>query len=97
MAEKKDLTNPRNFFSWVFYGLSGTIATVSAVAYADMRKQRDEAVDRVNTMTDKVWNLQFKNNELKQENEQKDEIIKYADSTLRDNTQMEAEIILKTE
>ena len=97
MAERKDLTNPRNFFSWVFYGLSGTIATVSAVAYADMRKQRDEAVDRVNTMTDKVWNLQFKNNELKQENEQKDEIIKYADSTLRDNTQMEAEIILKTE
>lgn len=95
MAEKQDLTNPKNFFSWVFYGLSATIATVSGIAYVDMRNQRDEAVDRVNQMTDKIWAKEMKINSLEVENKNKDEIIKYADSTLRDQTQPEANKILK--
>lgn len=95
MAEKQDLTNPKNFFSWVFYGLSATIATVSGIAYVDMRNQRDEAVDRVNQMTDKIWAKEMKINTLEEENKNKDEIIKYADSTLRDQTQPEANKILK--
>ena len=95
MAEKQDLTNPKNFFSWVFYGLSATIATVSGIAYVDMRNQRDEAVDRVNQMTDKIWTKEMKINTLEVENKNKDEIIKYADSTLRDQTQPEANKILK--
>ncbi len=95
MAEKQDLTNPKNFFSWVFYGLSATIATVSGIAYVDMRNQRDEAVKRVNQMTDKIWAKDYKINTLEEENKNKDEIIKYADSTLRDQTQPEANKILK--
>lgn len=95
MVEKQDLTNPKNFFSWVFYGLSATIATVSGIAYVDMRNQRDEAVDRVNQMTDKIWAKEMKINTLEEENKNKDEIIKYADSTLRDQTQPEANKILK--
>lgn len=95
MAEKQDLTNPKNFFSWVFYGLSATIATVSGIAYVDMRNQRDEAVKRVNQMTDKIWAKDYKINTLEDENKNKDEIIKYADSTLRDQTQPEANKILK--
>lgn len=95
MVEKQDLTNPKNFFSWVFYGLSATIATVSGIAYVDMRSQRDEAVDRVNQMTDKIWAKEMKINSLEVENKNKDEIIKYADSTLRDQTQPEANKILK--
>ena len=96
MPEQKDLTNPKNFFSWVFYGLSATIATVSGVAYYDMKGQRDEAVERVNSMTDKIWDKQFKINELEKENQTKDEIIKYADSTLRDNTMPEAQQLLNS-
>ncbi|TDX83998.1 hypothetical protein [Epilithonimonas xixisoli] len=96
MAEKQDLTTPKNFFSWVLYGLSGTIATVSSIAYFDMRSQRNEAVDRVNMMTDRIWEKDYKIQELKKENENKDEIIKYADSTLRDNTLPEAKQILNS-
>lgn len=95
MVEKQDLTNPKNFFSWVFYGLSATIATVSGIAYVDMRNQRDEAVKRVNQMTDKIWAKDYKINTLEEENKNKDEILKYADSTLREQTQPEANKILK--
>lgn len=92
---KPDLTNPKNFFSWVFYGLSATIATVSGIAYQDMRQQRDEAVERVNRLTDKIWEKNEKIDELKKSNSEKDEMIKYADSTLRDSTLPIAKKILE--
>lgn len=95
MAERQDLTTPKNFFSWVLYGLSGTIAAVSSIAYFDMRAQRNDAVERVNLMTDRIWEKDYKIQELKKENQNKDEIIKYADSTLRDTTLPEAKQILK--
>lgn len=93
---RKDLTNPKNFFSWVFYGLSATIASVSSIAYFDMRAQRNEAVRRVNEMTDRIWAKEYKIEKLEKENSAKDEIIKYADSTLRQNTTPEVQKILKT-
>ncbi|MBO6184215.1 MAG: hypothetical protein J6O88_05895 [Chryseobacterium sp.] len=96
MVDRQDLTTPKNFFSWVLYGLAGTIATVSSIAYFDMRSQRNEAVDRVNLMTDRIWEKDYKIQKLKKENENKDEIIKYADSTLRDTTLPEAKEILKS-
>ncbi|SHJ20079.1 hypothetical protein SAMN05443429_11219 [Cruoricaptor ignavus] len=83
MAEqKKDLTNPKDFINWTFYGLTATIATVSVTAYVDMRRQRDEAVDRVNELTDKVWEMRTENKALRHENEEQQLLIERADSTL---------------
>lgn len=39
---KPDLSNVRTFMSWALYGLTATIATVSSIAYMDMKKQRND-------------------------------------------------------
>lgn len=46
--QKPDLSNVRTFMSWALYGLSATIATVSAAAYFDMRSQRNKCQEENN-------------------------------------------------
>lgn len=46
--QKPDLSNVRNFMSWALYGLTATIATVSAAAYFDMKSQRNDCQEENN-------------------------------------------------
>lgn len=46
--QKPDLSNVRAFMSWALYGLTATIATVSAVAYFDMKSQRNDCQEENN-------------------------------------------------
>ena len=46
--QKPDLSNVRNFMSWALYGLTATISTVSAVAYFDMKTQRNDCQEENN-------------------------------------------------
>ncbi|MFD2968548.1 hypothetical protein [Sphingobacterium bambusae] len=45
-------------------------------------------------MTDRIWDKEYRIQELEQEGRDKDNLIRYADSTLRDNTEVEAKKIL---
>lgn len=45
---KPDLSNVKTFMSWALYGLTATIATVSSIAYMDMKNQRNECQDENN-------------------------------------------------
>lgn len=45
-------------------------------------------------MTDRIWGKEYRTQELEQEGRNKDNLIRYADSTLRDNTEVAAKKIL---
>ncbi|TDS14736.1 hypothetical protein [Sphingobacterium paludis] len=94
MEKAKDLTNRGQFYSWALTGLSAAIATITTTFYFDAKKQRDDAVERVNMMTDRIWEKEYTIQELEQEARSKDNLIRYADSTLRDNTEADAKKIL---
>ncbi|WP_157836739.1 hypothetical protein [Sphingobacterium deserti] len=44
-------------------------------------------------MTDRIWEKEYTIQELEQEARSKDNLIRYADSTLRDNTEADAKKI----
>lgn len=46
--QKQDLSNVRTFMSWALYGLTATISAVSAVAYFDMKTQRNNCQEQNN-------------------------------------------------
>lgn len=46
--QKPDLSNVRAFMSWALYGLTATIAAVSAAAYFDMKSQRNDCQEENN-------------------------------------------------
>lgn len=46
--QRADLSNVKTFMSWALYGLTATISTISAVAYFDMKSQRNDCQEENN-------------------------------------------------
>ena len=85
--QKPDLSHVGTFMSWALYGLSATIATVSAAAYFDMKTQRNDCQKENNYYARTAFDNAIKAKAQEQIIKVQDTVIAEAKAYIQDSIQ----------